>query len=98
VFWNHDWSFSTLVDWLRSLGTRSLWLNDLVLLYKHDTELEHEIEPELTMLGLELKTGIITNKQELSEFEITHEALGLPRHFGKKRRDRWWVGSAGIAG
>ena len=89
VFWNHDWSSSTLIDWLSSLGPRALWLNDLILLYKYETELEQDIEPELIMLGLEYKRGIITNKQELSEFELTHEALGLPRHFGTKRRDRW---------
>lgn len=96
IYWNHDWTFSILVDFLTGLGPRARWLNDLVLLYKHESELEHDIEAELRTLGLDLKEGIITNKKALSEFELTHEALGLPRHFGKRGRDRWWIGSGGI--
>lgn len=67
----------------------------MVLLYKHDAELEHNIDDALVDLGIELDTGVISHKQELSEYEMNYEQLGLPRHFGTKRkRDRWLAGNA----
>ena len=95
-----DWSQSTFIDWLLNLGPeKTEWLNDVVLLYKHEGELEQDLEDALAELGVELKPGVITNRQELSEYEMSYEQLGLPRHFGKKRRtDRWLAGSAGNIG
>jgi hypothetical protein len=97
VYWVHDWTYSTLIDWLTCLGPRTRWLNNLVLLYKHESELDHDVEPELRALGFDLKPGVIHNRQELSEYELSHEALGLPRHFGSRgnRRDRWFVARTG---
>lgn len=65
------------------------------MLYKHESELEYDIEPALAEEGFELQDGVITHRQELSEYEMCFADLGLPRHFGKKRRwDRWMAGSA----
>lgn len=67
----------------------------MVLLYKHEAELEHDVEEALAEEGFELAEGAITSKQELSEYEMCFETLGLPRHFGKKKRwDRWMAGSS----
>ncbi|CAK4034426.1 Hypothetical predicted protein [Lecanosticta acicola] len=94
LFWHKDWSNSTLIDWLTSLGPeRTCWLQQVVLLYKHEAELEHDVEQALVDDGFVLAEGAISSKQELSEYEKSFETLGLPRHFGKKRRwDRWTAG------
>lgn len=94
-----DWQFSTLTCWLRTLGsTKIAWLRDLVLLYKQEEELEHDIETGLADYGIELRPGAISNKRELSEFEMSYEQLGLPRHFGQRgRRNRWVAGNASNA-
>ncbi|EME42380.1 hypothetical protein DOTSEDRAFT_81280 [Dothistroma septosporum NZE10] len=91
LFWLKDWTQSTFIDWLVSLGrVQTKWLRDIVLLYKHESELEHDVDEALTDHGFELMPGLISNKQELSEYEMCFEELGLPRHFGKRRRfDRW---------
>lgn len=94
VFWAKDWSQSTLIDWLLSLGPRTNWLRDINLLYKHKSELEHDIGQALLYEGFSLQNVDIKNKRELSEYELCFEELGLPRHFGSKRRsDRWLVGA-----
>lgn len=96
LFWIHDWSQSTFVDWLSGLGPRkTMWLNDIVLLYKHEGELENDLEEPLAELGFDLKPNVIRSRQELSEYEHSYEAWGLPRHFGRQRRwDRWLAGNA----
>ncbi|TKA71927.1 hypothetical protein B0A55_07923 [Friedmanniomyces simplex] len=95
LFWINDWSFGTLIDWLTQLGPRIQWLNDIVLMYKHGSELEHDIEEALWELGFAFsKPGVISNRRELSDFEMSHEAFGLPRHFGRQGRDRWLAGAS----
>jgi len=93
---NPDWSQSTFFDWLASLGNeRTAWLTCIVLLYKHENELEIQMEEVLAELGFCLAPGVIANKLELSEYEMCFQELGLPRHFGKKKRwDRWLAGSS----
>ncbi|KAI7083183.1 hypothetical protein KC356_g7785 [Hortaea werneckii] len=86
---NHDWSFSTLVLWLLSLGPeKRSWLHDVVLLYKHEAELEHGLEEGLREFDVRMDTSIFSHRRELSEFEMSYEQLGLPRHFGKKHTKR----------
>lgn len=94
--WLKDWSQSTFVEWLAFLGPERIkWLQHIVLLYKHETELEHDVHSALADEGLVLVACAIEDKQELSEYELCFEELGLPRHFGKKRRrGRWVAGSA----
>ncbi|KAK4613764.1 hypothetical protein CLAFUW4_08935 [Fulvia fulva] len=96
LFWLKDWSQSTFIDWLVSLGpVQTKWLRNIVLLYKHENELEHDVEEVLTAQGFELQPGVVSNKQELSEYEMCFEELGLPRHFGRRRRwDRWMAATA----
>jgi len=97
LFWVHDWSQSTFIDWLTGLGPlKTSWLTDIVLLYKHEGELDHDIEGPLAELGFELRPDIISSRLELSEYEMCYETLGLPRHFGTKRRwDRWLAAGGG---
>ena len=99
LFWLKDWSESTLIDWLCSIGPeRTKWLRDIVLLYKHENEMEHDIKQALCEADFELKDCAIHDKQELSEYEMCFESMGLPRHFGRKRRwDRWMAGSVATA-
>ncbi|KAI7155406.1 hypothetical protein KC349_g7000 [Hortaea werneckii] len=86
---NHNWSFSTLVLWLLSLGPgKRSWLRDVVLLYKHEEELEHAIEEGLGEFDVQMDPSIFSHRRELSEFEMSYEQLGLPRHFGKKHAKR----------
>ncbi|RMX79932.1 hypothetical protein D0869_07939 [Hortaea werneckii] len=86
---NHNWSFSTLVLWLLSLGPeKRSWLRDVVLLYKHEEELEHAIEEGLREFDVQMDPSIFSHRRELSEFEMSYEQLGLPRHFGKKHAKR----------
>ncbi|KAF7197426.1 hypothetical protein HII31_01236 [Pseudocercospora fuligena] len=96
LFWLKDWSQSTFIDWLVSIGPeKTKWLQQIVLLYKHEGELEHDVQSALAEEGFMLAEDAIKDKQELSEYEMCFEELGLPRHFGKKRRwDRWMAGSA----
>lgn len=92
LFWvHHDLFQSTFVTWLVALGREKVgWLQDLVLLYKFDNELEHDIQEPLKKLDFELTPGVVSNRQELTEYEMCFEELGLPRHFGRTRRwDRW---------
>ncbi|KAI6968351.1 hypothetical protein KC332_g12117 [Hortaea werneckii] len=84
-----DWSFSTLVMWLLSLcPERMSWLRDVVLLYKHEAELEHGIEEGLREFDVQMDPSILSHRRELSEYEMSYEQLGLPRHFGKKHARR----------
>jgi hypothetical protein len=86
LFWHRDWSHSTLIDWLHSLTPRrTTWLSQLVLLYKHEDELAHDIRGALTDEGLALGHCNITDQQELTEYEMCFEELGLPRYFGKRK-------------
>lgn len=96
LFWLKDWNQSTFIDWLVSLGPdQTKWLRQIVLLYKRDGEIEHDIESALVEEGFVLKDCAIVHKQALSEYELCFEELGLPRHFGRQRRwDRWLAGSA----
>ncbi|KAK4498205.1 hypothetical protein PRZ48_010862 [Zasmidium cellare] len=95
LFWINDWSVSTLIDWLKSLSNGEInqakWLRHVVLLYKNQDELEYDVVAALfDELGYELDDCEITSKLELSEYEQCFEQMGLPRHFGKKKRyDRW---------
>ncbi|KAI5363974.1 hypothetical protein Slin15195_G096290 [Septoria linicola] len=96
LFWIIDWSESTLIDWLSYIGSeRTEWLQHMVLLYKHENELEHDIKQALLDEGFMLANCTIDDQHELSEYEKASAVLGLPRHFGRKRkRDYWMVGSA----
>ncbi|KAK5135743.1 hypothetical protein LTR08_004729 [Meristemomyces frigidus] len=91
LFWVNNWSQSTFIDWLTSLtAERCWWIEDITLLYKHEAELDHDIEEGLTDLGIELQPGVISSKRELTELEMGHLIMGLPKHFGKQgRRNRW---------
>lgn len=91
LYWVCDWSASTLINWLDTLSDREIkWLRRIVLLYKNEDELEYDVATALVEQGYELSDCDITSKLELSEYEQCFEQLGLPRHFGKKKRfDRW---------
>ena len=91
LFWKEDRSQSTFVDWLTRLDPETCrWIEELTLLYKHEAELDHDIVEGLLELGIELQPGVISDKQELSELEMGHELLGLPKHFGKQGRSNRW--------
>lgn len=96
LFWLKDWSQSTFIKWLDCMGSeRTAWLCHVVLLYKHENELEHDVEAALSEEEFVLKNCTFANKRELSEYELCFEELGLPRHFGRKHRwDQWMAGSA----
>lgn len=91
LYWVCDWSASTLINWLDTLSDREIiWLRHIVLLYKNEDELQYDVAIALVEQGYELGECDITSKLELSEYEQCFEQLGLPRHFGKKKRfDRW---------
>lgn len=92
LFWVNDWTFSTLIEWLTQLGLKIEWLDDIVLMYKHESEIDHDIEEALWELGFTFsRPGVISHRCELSDFELTHEALGLPRRFGARGAGRWLV-------
>lgn len=85
LYWLEDWSQSTFIDCLACLGPeRTAWLRHIILLYKNEDELEHDIESALAEQGFVLNKCTIDNKQELSEYELYAEQLGLPRRFGRK--------------
>ncbi|KAK1012395.1 hypothetical protein LTR91_001638 [Friedmanniomyces endolithicus] len=89
LFWSNDWTYSTLIDWLTQLGPRIRWLNNITLMYKHEGELDYDVETALREAGFAFgKPGVISSRRELSEYEMTHEAWGLPRQFGRGTRDR----------
>ena len=84
------------MTWLASLGQeKTQWLNDVVLLYKERGELQCDTQSALSDQGFELRAGVVRYKQELSEYEMCFEQLGLPRHFGRKRRRQEWIISSG---
>lgn len=88
-FWRpwQNWDFSLFRNWLIALGPqRTLWLNHVVLMYKQDYELETDVEQALRDEGFALKDGVIATRQELTEYEMKYEQLGLPRRFGAQRR------------
>ena len=93
--WQHDWSLSTLVFWLSTLGPEKIsWINCLILLYKNEDELEYDFEETLSENGFNFQTGVLSYRQELSEYEMQHEQLGLPKSFGEKRHSRWMYSSS----
>lgn len=56
--------------------------------YKQERELEtYDVEASLADDGFEVP-ALISNKLELSEYETSYEAMGLPRYFGRQRRRR----------
>ncbi|EGP86703.1 unnamed protein product [Zymoseptoria tritici ST99CH_3D1] len=99
LYWLPDWTCSTFIDWLTMLEEKIHWLRDIVLLYKHDDEMEHDLEGALAYEGFQLRPGIITSTKEVSEYEIASAQFGLPKHFGSKkgtsRRIRWIASSGG---
>jgi hypothetical protein len=91
------WStHSTLAFWLNSLGPEKVdWLTSIVLLYKRAEELE-DLDFGLALeleAGYVLRPGVLTFRQELNEYELCFEQLGLPARFGS--RGYRWVLSAG---
>ena len=93
--WQHDWSLCTLVYWLTALGPLQIsWLKHVVFLYKNESELEFDFEGALDENGFRFEDGVVSYRQELTEYEMRCEELGLPKHFGKKKCRRW-VYSAG---
>lgn len=89
-FWMDGLSHSTFVSWLSTLLPEKIaWLNSVILLFKNPSELEYDIESDLKEKGFELGDGVLSFRQELSEYEMCYEELGLPRYFGKQRRSPW---------
>jgi hypothetical protein len=79
-------SSSTLMYWLRSLGREKVaWLTSIVLLYKKESEQEVDFHQALAIEGFALRKGVLSLREELSEYELCYEQLGLPRHFGRRR-------------
>jgi hypothetical protein len=94
-YWLRDWTTSILAEWLFALDEKTLWLRSLVLLYKQDSELEHDLEDALAQAGFKFHPEAVSNKKELSEYETVFEDFGLPRHFGRSRAQPRWTASAG---
>ena len=83
----YDWSQSTFIDWLMTLGPeKTRWLAEVVLLYKHVDELEYSVEDALDDWDMYVNPGVLHEHQELSEYELCAEQMGLPKHFGPARR------------
>ena len=83
---------STLMYWLNSLRQESLvgqdkvgWLTSIVLLYKKESELEVDFHQALAIEGFTVRKDVLSFREELSEYELCYEQLGLPRHFGRRR-------------
>jgi len=76
--------------WLNSLGYEKVsWLTSVVLLYKRESELEIDFHEELALQGFVLGPDVISFRQEQSEYELSYQQLGLPRHFGGRDACRW---------
>lgn len=59
-----------------------------VLRYKHESELEaYDIKRALYENDFDVRAEIL-HRRELSEYEMSYEAMGLPRHFGRPSRRR----------
>ncbi|CZT14477.1 uncharacterized protein RCC_00456 [Ramularia collo-cygni] len=85
-YWSVGWSCSTFIYWLGSLGGKIGWLRHIVLLYKSQEELaEYDIGTALRENGFDLHAQV-SHRCELSEYEMSYEAMGLPRQFGRQRR------------
>jgi hypothetical protein len=97
LFWRSAVDASTFINWLITMGPERIGgLTEVVLLYKHESELDHDINEFLWDIGFDISPEVISAKLELSEYEMSYEALGLPRQFGsKKKSDRWWAASQG---
>lgn len=81
-------SNAALVDWLNLIGPeRTACLRDLVLLYKYEEELQLDVELAMEQEGFDIR-GITRRQQALTEFEVRHESLGLPKQFGGRGRRR----------
>ena len=79
-------SSSTLMYWLNSLGPEKVaLLTSIVLLYKKESELEVDFHQALAIEGWSIKSDVLSFREELSEYELCYEQLGLPRHFGRRR-------------
>ena len=85
--------------WLNSLGPEKVdWLRSIVLLYKREEELECDFHQALAVEGgYVLKPGVLSFRQELNEYELCYEQLGLPARFGSRgtRGCRWVMSAAG---
>ena len=84
--WHRDWTQSTIVMWLDSIGPeKAWWIEDIVLLYKAEWELDNDVERAIWDIAYAFKDGVVRFRQELSELEMRYEEWGLPTSFGKKR-------------
>lgn len=55
LFWQVNWHQSTFLDWIIGIGAEKRgWLREVVLLYKHEAELEHDLEAALEVEGIPL--------------------------------------------
>jgi hypothetical protein len=85
-----------LVPWLRLLGeTKRAWLREVVLLHKVNDEriAEGDVDGFLEREGLGLGSGVVRQEVLLLQEEECgkvggFEQLGLPGHFGERKRPR----------
>jgi hypothetical protein len=79
------WIYSSLVNWFEFLGPEKLtWVQDIILMYKTNDELETNFEDTLATEGYMIPRGVIRHQLQLTEYEQCFEQLGLPRHFGRR--------------
>ena len=77
--------------WLNALGReKASWLTSIVLLYKRESELEGDFHEALALQGFVFGQRVISFRQEQSEYELSYQQLGLPRHFGGREACRWF--------
>ena len=90
-FWRplKDITWSLFANWLRALGPEKLLLlQNVVLLYKHDDELDFSVNEALWQEDLILRPGVVRFRKELNEYEMRPEEWGLPCRFGRVKRRR----------
>ncbi|KAK3699318.1 hypothetical protein LTR37_016470 [Vermiconidia calcicola] len=89
--WTIDTRHSKFLDWLRMLGTeRTSWLRDVVLLYKDEDEVFEGVQNALEKFGFRLRLDVLRYQQEVDEYEMSFEAMGLPKRFGTMGETPKW--------
>ncbi|KAK3698781.1 hypothetical protein LTR37_016785 [Vermiconidia calcicola] len=81
--WTIDTRQSRFLDWLRMLGReRTSWLRDVVLPYKDKDEVFEGVQYALEKFGFRLRLDVLRYQQKVDEYEVSFEAMGLPKRFG----------------